>query len=74
MRLELTESQKELFIKLIQMPRGTVLRKGKTERILWGLGPGMIAYKTKRSKTRVTMLNVFDFMKWAEKAEIVEGD
>lgn len=69
----MSDKQKELLGKLMKMPRGTVLRKGKTERVLWGLMPGMIAYKTKRSKTQVTALNVHDFIKWAEKAEIVEG-
>lgn len=72
--MSLTDSQKELLNKLIKMPRGTVLRKGKQERILWGLMPGMIMYKTKITSNRTTGLNVFDFMKWAEKAEIVEGE
>lgn len=72
--MSLTDSQKELLNKLIRMPRGTVLRKGKTERILWGLMPGMIVYKTKRSKNTSTALNIFDFMKWAEKAEIIEEE
>lgn len=54
----------------MNMPRGTVLRKGKTERILWGIMPGFIAYRTKRSKN-VTALNIQDFIEWAEKAEFV---
>lgn len=71
-KMQLTENQKILLEKILKMPRGTILRKGKTERILWGAMPGMIAYKTKSSKTKVTCLNVFDFMAWAEKAELVE--
>lgn len=69
--MNLTDQQKELLLKIIRSRRGTILRKGTTERILWGLMPGMIAYKTKRSKQRVTCLNVLEFLKWAEKAEFV---
>jgi hypothetical protein len=68
----MNEKQKELFIELLKMPVGTILRKGKTERILIGLIPGMIVYRTKRSKTKHTGLNIVSFMKWAEKAEIIE--
>lgn len=53
-------------------PRGTVLRKGKTERVLWGFMPGFIAYKTKRSRTKVSALNIQEFIEWAEKAEFVK--
>lgn len=70
--MQLTESQKELLNKLIRMPRGTVLRKGERERILWGLMPGMILYKTKITSKQTTALNVFDFIKWAETAEIID--
>lgn len=69
----MNENQKELLEKLIKLPVGTILRKGKTERILCGLMPGMIVYRTKRSKTKATALNVHDFIKWAEKAEIVDA-
>ncbi|OMD31348.1 hypothetical protein [Paenibacillus odorifer] len=64
--------QREVLEKLMGLPVGTILRKGKTERILCGLMPGMIVYRTKRSKTKATALNVLSFIKWAEKAEIVE--
>lgn len=72
----MNEKQKELIQKVMKSPRGTILRKGKTERILWGVMPGFIAYKTKRSKTKVTSLNIPDFIEWAEKAEFVslEGE
>lgn len=56
----------------MKLKQGTILRRGRTERILWGLMPGMIVYKTKRSKTKATALNINDFIKWAEKAEIIE--
>jgi hypothetical protein len=69
----MTDSQKELLNKLLKMPQGTILRKGKTERILWGVIPGFIVYKTKRSKTKATALNINEFMEWAEKAEIVSA-
>ncbi|WP_340397786.1 hypothetical protein NST50_05230 [Paenibacillus sp. FSL E2-0202] len=65
-------NQKEVLIKLLGLPIGTILRKGKTERILCGLMPGMIVYRTKRSKTKFTALNINSFIKWAEKAEIIE--
>lgn len=68
----MNENQKKLLHKIMNSPRGTILRKGKTERILWGYMPGYIAYKTKRSKTKVTALNIQEFIDWAEKAEFVE--
>ena len=67
----MTDKQKELLEKIIKSPRGTILQKGKTRRILWGVMPGMIAYKTFRSKKIVTAVLATDFLKWAEKAEFV---
>lgn len=70
----MSEKQKELLQKIMNSPRGTILRKGKTERVLWGIMPGFIAYKTKRSKTKVTALNVQEFIEWAEKADFVSKE
>lgn len=70
--MQLTDAQKELLNKMLQMPKGTVMKKGKTERILWGVGPGYIFYKIKSRPRQTTMLHVVQFMKWAEKAEFVE--
>lgn len=70
----MNEKQKTLLLKIMELPVGTILRKGKTERILCGLMPGMIVYRTKRSKTKFTALNIQSFIKWAEKAEILEGE
>lgn len=67
----MNEKQKDLLAKILELPVGTILRKGKTERIFCGLMPGMIVYRTKRSKTKFTALNTLSFIKWAEKAEIV---
>lgn len=69
----MNEEQKVLLRKIMKMRRGTILRKGKEERVLWSIMPGMIFYKTKRSKVEVTGLNIRDFLKWAEKAEIVDS-
>lgn len=71
-REELNEQQKELLVKLYKCKRGQILRKGKTERILYGADHMFIAYMTKRSKRKVTALNIPEFLKWAEKAEFVE--
>ena len=71
-REELNEQQKELLVKIYKCKRGQILRKGKTERILYGADHMFIAYMTKRSKRKVTALNIPDFLKWAEKAEFVE--
>lgn len=68
----MNEKQKKLLQKIMNSPRGTVLRKGKTERVLWGFMPGFIAYKTKRSRTKVSALNIQEFIEWAEKAEFVK--
>lgn len=68
----MNNKQRELLEKIMKLKQGTILRRGRTERILWGLMPGMIVYKTKRSKTKATALNINDFIKWAEKAEIIE--
>lgn len=62
----MNEKQKELLQKIMNSPRGTILRKGKTERILWGIMPRFIAYKTK-----LKALNIQEFIEWAEKAEFV---
>ncbi len=67
----MTENQKELFNRLIKMPVGTTLRKGQRQRILVGLAPGMIVYKTKADSPKTIMENISNFMKWAEKAEII---
>lgn len=69
---ELNEQQKELLVKIYKCKRGQILRKGKTERILYGADHMFIAYMTKRSKRKVTALNIPEFLKWAEKAEFVE--
>lgn len=69
---ELNEQQKELLVKIYKCKRGQILRKGKTERILYGADYMFIAYMTKRSKRKVTALNIPEFLKWAEKAEFVE--
>ena len=69
--MSLTKKQAELFQKLIEMPRGTILRKGNRERILWSLGPGFIFYKTKSKPNETTMMQLSTFMKWAENAEII---
>ncbi|MFD2867573.1 hypothetical protein ACFSY7_03515 [Kurthia populi] len=69
---DLSEQQKELLVKIYKCKRGQVLRKGKTERILYGADHMFIAYMTKRSKRKVTVLNIPEFLKWAEKAEFVE--
>ena len=69
---DLSEQQKELLVKIYKCKRGQVLRKGKTERILYGADHMFIAYMTKRSKRKVTALNIPEFLKWAEKAEFVE--
>lgn len=71
-REELNEQQKELLVKIYKCKRGQILRKGKTERILYGADHMFIAYMTKRSKRKVTALNIPEFLKWAEKAEFVE--
>ena len=71
-REDLSEQQKELLIKIYKCKRGQILRKGKTERILYGADHMFIAYMTKRSKRKVTVLNIPEFLKWAEKAEFVE--
>jgi len=71
-REELNEQQKELLVKIYKCKRGQILRKGKTERILYGADHMFIAYMTKRSKRKVTALNILEFLKWAEKAEFVE--
>ena len=70
----LTKKQSELLQNLVDMPRGTILRKGNRERILWSVGPGYIFYKTKSKPKETTMVHVTSFMKWAEKAEIVEEE
>lgn len=71
-REELNEQQKELLVKIYKFKRGQILRKGKAERILYGADHMFIAYMTKRSKRKVTALNIPEFLKWAEKAEFVE--
>lgn len=71
-REELNEQQKELLVKIYKCKRGQILRKGKTERILYGADHMFIAYMTKRSKRKVTALNIPEFLTWAEKAEFVE--
>ena len=71
-REELNEQQKDLLVKIYKCKRGQILRKGKTERILYGADHMFIAYMTKRSKRKVTALNIPEFLKWAEKAEFVE--
>lgn len=73
-RAELNEQQKEVLIKIYKCKRGQILRKGKTERILYGADHLFIAYMTKRSKSKITMLAIPDFLKWAEKAEFVEEE
>lgn len=70
----LNEQQKTLLTKIYTSKQGQVLRKGKTERILYGADHMFIAYMTKRSKTQVTALNIPEFLKWAEKAEFVEKE
>ncbi|HEY2492708.1 MAG TPA: hypothetical protein VGI33_07350 [Paenibacillus sp.] len=67
----MNDQQRKILEKLMGLPVGTILRNGKTERILCGFMPGMIVYRTKRSKTKATALNVLSFVKWAEKAEVV---
>lgn len=71
-REDLNEQQKELLVKIYKCKRGQILRKGKTERILYGADHMFIAYMTKRSKRKVTALNIPEFLKWAEKAGFVE--
>lgn len=66
----MNENQKVILEKILKLPVGTVLRRGKSERILIGFMPGMVSYKTNRSKTKITVLNVLDFIKWAEKSDI----
>lgn len=73
-RGDIKESQRDVLIKIYGCKRGQILRKGKTERILYSADHSFIAYMTKRSKRKVTLLNIPEFLNWAEKAEFVEGN
>lgn len=63
--------EKALIEKIVNSNRGQILRKGKVERILYGMDHMFILYMTKRSKSKVTALNIKEFLKWAEKAEFI---
>lgn len=67
-----TEPQLELLQNILNLPEGTIIKRGTVERIFCGNHEDQfIVYKTKRSKTKAIALNYYDFIKWAEKAEIV---
>lgn len=70
---DLSDTERELLTKIIKSPRGTILRRGKVERTLWGITPGMIIYKTRRSKRTSVGESVPIFLKWAAKAEFIEA-
>lgn len=66
----MTKKQKELLNKILVMPVGTTLKKGNRQRIIVGFDGFMIYYKTKVTSKKTTGLNVQNFLKWAEDADI----
>lgn len=67
----MNNKQKEMLNKLLGMPVNTVLKKGARQRILVGFNGFMFFYKTKSNSKKTTGQNAIDFLKWAEKADIV---
>ncbi len=67
----MSTEQKELLNKLLRLPVGTTLQKGKRKRILVGFNGFMIMYKTKLNSKKTTGQLTTDFLKWAKDAEIL---
>lgn len=67
----MNEKQKELLNKLLSMPINTVLKKGSRQRIVVGFNGFMFFYKTKENSKHTTGQKTLNFIKWAEKAEIL---
>lgn len=69
-RNRVSDTEKELFIKILRSKKGQVLKKGNTRRILYGYDFlfNFIGYTTPRKSKEVTFIDVDEFLKWAKKA------